>query len=65
MVQRVALVDGLTGDVHAQALEDIVIHRGDDDRRVHIAAIERAVAALMARARSISSVCRRGLRLFM
>ena len=42
MVQRVALIDGLTGDIHAQPLEHVVIHGGDDDRRVHVAAVERA-----------------------
>ena len=34
------LVDGVAGDIHAQAVEGLAVHAGEDDRRVHVAALE-------------------------
>ena len=40
MIEPVALVDGVEGDVHAQALEGILVRLGEDHAGVGLAAVE-------------------------
>ena len=66
------LIGGLAGEVHPQTLDGVRIHAGQDDRGVHVAALELGEllqsdssfsAAELDSAIRISSVCRRGFRL--
>ena len=74
MIQLFGLVLGLAGEVDAQAAEGVLVHVGEDDRGVGLAARSffswamassavGLVAAQMDRAMRISSVCSRGFTL--